>query len=380
MKKHIASPPATVHIRPELLAPIGVTPLDPAIVSRFTEIAVRQLLHEGDAENTLRSYRSAMRYWGAWYALRYHAALTLPVPVPVVLQFVVDHAERSTPEGLITDLPHLVDQALVNRGFKGRTGAPALSTLLHRISVLSKVHQLQNAPNPTQEPPVRELLAKTRRAYAKRGTIVHKKPALTREPLEALLATCDDSLRGLRDRALLLFAWTSGGRRRSEVTAATVMNLVRQPNGDYSYTMGHSKTNQDGADHTTNVKPVIGRAARALDAWLAASNIKDGAVFRRVRRGGLVGEALSPAAVRDIIKVRCAEAGLDSSFSAHSIRSGFVTEAGRHDISLADTMAMTGHASTSAVLGYFRQGQLSNSRAAKLLESPLNEPPIIGPQ
>jgi hypothetical protein len=32
-----------------------------------------------------------------------------------------------------------------------------------------------------------------------------------------MVATCTDGLLGLRDRALLLFAFSSGGRRRSEV-------------------------------------------------------------------------------------------------------------------------------------------------------------------
>jgi len=370
MQKHITSQPAIVDISSELLAPVEVAPLDSGVVGAFTELAVRQLLREGEASNTLRSYRSALRYWASWFALRYHAALALPVSSAVVLQFIVDHAERFTEEGLKTDLPAVIDHALVDRGFKAHVGAPALSTVLHRISVLSKVHQLQSLPNPTQEPVVRELLAKTRRAYAKRGAVPQKKPALTKEPLEALLATCDGSLRGLRDRALVLFAWASGGRRRSEVTAATIKNLVRQLNGDYIYSMGHSKTNQDGGSHAAIAKPVGGRAAQALDAWLAASKIKEGAVFRRIRRGDVLGDALSPAAVRYIIKARCASAGLAQDFSAHSIRSGFVTEAGRRNVPLADAMAMTGHASTSAILGYFRQGQLSNSLTARLLDSP----------
>ncbi|OEZ63868.1 MULTISPECIES: site-specific integrase [unclassified Duganella] len=377
MKQPFSSPVAIADIRSELLTPVNVAPLDPGVVGTFTERAVRQLLREGDAENTLRSYRSALRYWAAWFALRYHAALELPVPSAVVLQFIVDHVQRSTAEGLTTDLPAVIDRALVERGFKAQLGAPALSTVLHRISVLSKVHQLQGLPNPAQEPVVRELLAKTRRAYAKRGAVVQKKPALTKEPLEALLATCDGSLRGLRDRALLLFAWASGGRRRSEVTAATTTNLVRQLGGDYVYLMGHSKTSQDGGGHAASANPVGGRAAQALDAWLAASKIVEGAAFRRIRRGDVLGEALSPAAVRDIIKTRCASAGLAQDFSAHSIRSGFVTEAGRHNVPLADAMAMTGHASTSAILGYFRQGQLSTSLAARLLDGPsTTEPPV----
>jgi integrase len=67
---------------------------------------------------------------------------------------------------------------------------------------------------------VRELLAQTRRAYAKRGARPRKQRALTKDPLQAVLATCDDTLRGKRDRALLLFAWATGGRRRSEVASA----------------------------------------------------------------------------------------------------------------------------------------------------------------
>jgi hypothetical protein len=49
---------------------------------------------------------------------------------------------------------------------------------------------------------VRELLAKTRRAYAKRGALPRKQRSLTKELLQAILATCDESLRGHSDRAL----------------------------------------------------------------------------------------------------------------------------------------------------------------------------------
>ena len=45
--------------------------------------------------------------------------------------------------------------------------------------------------------------------------------------LEAMLATCDDSLEGLRDRALLCFGFASGGRRRSEIAAADLRDLRR---------------------------------------------------------------------------------------------------------------------------------------------------------
>jgi hypothetical protein len=40
--------------------------------------------------------------------------------------------------------------------------------------------------------------------------------------------------------------------------------------------------------------------------------------------------------VRDIVKKRCALAGLEGDFSAHSLLSGFVTDAGRQRLPLGD--------------------------------------------
>ncbi len=193
---------------------------------------------------------------------------------------------------------------------------------------------------------------------------------MTREPLRALLDTCDDSLRGKRDRALLLFAWASGGRRRSEVVRATCENVRRVAPDRYVYTLGWSKTNQQGADLPENEKPVTGAAAAALTDWLAAAGIVEGPIFRRVRRGGHLGDALSEAAVRDIVRERCTLAGLNGNFSAHSLRAGFVTEAALQQVPLAETMTMTGHTSVATVVGYFRRADMLRSRAADLMGGP----------
>jgi integrase len=216
------------------------------------------------------------------------------------------------------------------------------------------------------------LLAQTRRAYAKRGARARKQRALTEDPLQAVLATCDDTLHGQRDRALLLFAWATGGRRRSEVASATLENLQRM-GGDsgrsYLYTLAHSKTNQAGVERPEDVKPLVGSAAQAMQAWLAASGIQEGALFRRIRKGGHLGEPLAPAAVRDIVKERCAMAGVEGKFSAHSLRAGFVTEAGRQNMSLPETMAMTGHHSVATVMGYFRAESALGSKVSRMLDN-----------
>ena len=347
------------------------------------QAALRALLDQGESPNTVRSYRSAARYWAAWFSLRYGRRLELPLPVTVVLQFIVDHGQRQDDAGrLVHELPEAVDAALVAAGHKAAPGAPTLATLTHRVSVLSKLHQLQGLANPCDDGRVRELMARLRRSYARRGAQqVNAKPALTREPLEALLATCDASLAGRRDRALLLFAFASGGRRRSEVTAATLDNTRRvRVDGTlgWVYQMGVSKSNQTGRTRADSHKPVVGRAAEALDAWLAAWSAwaaaagqpaPAGPLWRRIRKGGHVAEPLTPQAVRAIVQARAALAGLDAAgFSAHSLRSGFVTEAAAQNIPMPETMALTGHRSPASVIGYFRKGEVLTMRAARLVE------------
>ncbi len=295
-----------------------------------------------------------------------------PVAAPAVVQFLVDHLQVQGADGLHHGLPEQIDQRLVAQGVKARPGPLSLNTVLHRMAVLSKAHSLQELINPCRHEQVAMLVSRARRAYARRGDLPVKKPALTRAPLQALLDTCDDSLRGLRDRALLLFAWASGGRRRSEVVGATVEN-TRKVGEDYLYLLSHSKTNQSGADRAQDRKPIAGAAALALDAWLAASGIRQGALFRRIRRGDVIGEPLAAAAVRAIVQERCRLAGIEGDFSAHSLRSGFVTEAGRQNVPLGDAMAMTGHASVATVMGYFRAGAAPRSRAARLLETPTGD-------
>lgn len=343
-----------------------VPSLDPDVLTWRASQAADDLIREGESSNTLASYRAALRYWAAWYQLRFGHPLNLPLSTNTVIQFVVDHAARTTASGLRNELPVEIDMMLVEQKFKGRLGPMKLTTLLHRVAVLSKAHQLHALDNPCQDGKVKELIARTRRAYSKRGDLSDKKDALTKTPLLAILATCDDSLIGVRDRALLLFAWSTGGRRRSEIASASMKHLRRVSGEGFVYTLAHSKTNQSGTDRPENRKPIQGAASLALQAWLGKSGIRDGKIFRRVLKNGRVGDSLSTASVRNIVRQRAQLAGLSENFSAHSLRSGFVTEAANQDIPLPDTMALTGHRSVTSVLGYFRA--TTNSKAANLID------------
>jgi integrase len=340
----------------------------PDQLAAAAESAVKEILEEAASANTTRSYASALRYWAAWHQGRYARPIDLPVPEAAVVQFIVDHIARRSTSGLAWELPPALDGQLVLARFKQRLGALKLSTVVHRIAVLSKAHQLRRVENPCEQPSVRHLLARARRASNKRGERPTKKTAITRRELEALVATCDDSLEGLRDRALLYFAFASGGRRRSEVAAADFADLMRLPEGGFVYRLQYSKTQQAGPNaNSTPEKPVLGVAADALAAWIAASGLSEGRIFRRLRKS-VVCAALSPAAVAEIVQRRAARAGLDGDFAGHSLRSGFVTEGGRQGVALPAIMAMTEHRSVASVIGYFQAGGVQDNPAARLLE------------
>jgi integrase len=119
------------------------------------------------------------------------------------------------------------------------------------------------------------------------------------------------------------------------------------------------------------MKPIQGTAADALETWMKALlefRITHGPIFRRILNDRIV-EPLKDGAVREIIRRRAQMADQPlGKLSAHSLRSGFVTEAGKQGISLGETMAMTGHRSVQTVMGYYKSGELSTSRAARLLD------------
>lgn len=343
--------------------------LDPNTVAREAQDAVAAFVIAGMAENTVRSYRTALAYWAAWLQLRYGQVLgDGPVSVPVTLQFVVDHLSRPLPDGGWTHLlPPLVDAALVNAKVKAKPGPLAFSTVSHRLAVLGKWHRLKDWDSPTETSALKTLLRDAGKAQVRRGIAVRKKTAVVVEPLQAMLATCDDGVRGIRDRALLLLAWSGGGRRRSEVVGLRIGDVRRLDEDTWLYALGATKTDLGGMRRE---KPLRGPAAQALAAWLDVAPASAGPLFRRLYKGGKVGTTgLSSDQVARIVQRRAKLAGLDGDWAAHSLRSGFVTEAGRQGVPLGEVMAMTEHRSVATVMGYFQAGSLLGSKATQLLPS-----------
>ena len=320
-----------------------------------TASRVKAILDAGTAENTRKAYRKDIEYFSAWHRATTGRLLLYPIPVPVVVRFIVDHLKI---------MPGMVETGLIEQGFKARIGQHSLSTVCRRIASLSVLHEARKLENPCRSAEVTTLLSKAKRAQAKEGG-PQKKRAITRDILDLMLNTCGNSLIDKRDKALLLFGFSSGGRRRSEIASAKVETLT-PVEGGYVYHIPMSKTDQEGRGQDV---PVLGRAAIALDAWLEAARIEDGFIFRGVAKGGRITDRLSDKAVARIVKKRAEMVGLDPvQFGGHSLRSGFVTEAGRQGKTLADTMTLSGHKSMSTALKYHQSGAVVHNTAARLAD------------
>lgn len=312
-----------------------------------------EILRDYSSENTAKAYKSDLVYWHAWLSAS-GFSFREPVGLDHVKAFVIQHVEG---------LPHDTDQKLVEQDFKYALGTHKLTTVKRRVASLSVHLQLTKLSNPCQDAEVKKLLEKLTK---KHGEQKRKGRAITLDVLNAMLETCGDSLIELRDKAILLFAWASGGRRRSEVSEAEMQNLEVLGNGNYLYHIARSKTDQVGKGHKV---PINGRAANALRKWLETSDIKEGKIFRSVgKSGNRIGEKITDVDINRIVKRRCKKAGYDPvQYSAHSLRSGFITEAGRQGCALGDAMELSGHRNVNTAMGYYQVGNLVNNKAANMV-------------
>jgi integrase len=183
----------------------------------------------------------------------------------------------------------------------------------------------------------------------------------------------------LRDRAILLIAFATGGRRRSEVASlrrsqiSIVEPIKLRPTDAVSSTvpcvriaLGRTKATTAGQGAFVFA---AGPAALALHEWMEFAEIRSGPVFRAVRKDDSIGQTpLTPQSVNLILKKRCRLAGLDPvDFSAHGLQSGFMTQAGRDEIPLMDAMRQSAHKSVQQAAGYYDEQEHAQSRSVGIV-------------
>ncbi len=312
------------------------------------------IINHSTSEKTAKAYQGDAAYWESWLSAIGFNVGSL-ITEKEVISFIIQHAEGLDPD---------IEKQLVEQGHK-KPGHHKLSTIKRRVASLSILFEKTKIiPNPCKSTEVKALLQKLTK---KLGGSKPAGKAITKDILSDMLDTCKGKLIDVRDKALLLFAWASGGRRRAEVSSAHIRDLVATSAGDFIYTIPHSKTDQEAKGYPV---PVKGKAATALRQWIDAAGIIDGPIFRSINKGGRVGTtALSDVYIHRIVRYRLKNAGYDESkFGAHSIRSGFVTECGRQGKNLGDVMAMTTHRNVATCLKYYQSGNIINNSASNLAD------------
>ena len=112
-----------------------------------------------------------------------------------------------------------------------------------------------------------------------------------------------------------------------------------------------------------------GRVAVALHDWMHFAEITSGPIFREIRKDGSIAtNQLTPRLVNLILKKRCRMAGLDpAEFSAHGLRSGFMTQAERDGIPLMDAMRQSAHKSHQRAAGYNDEQDHAHSMSVRIV-------------
>lgn len=342
---------------------------------------LRHLAKQGIGENSLRALASDLGYLEAWSLAATGFSLPWPAPEAQLIKFVAHHlwdpVKRETDPA--HGMPEDVAAALKSAKLLRVDGPHAPSTVRRRLSSWSTLTGWRGLKGKFNAPGLRSAIKLAVRASARPRARKSKK-AVTADILATLLQACaDDRLVDVRDRALLLMAFASGGRRRSEVSSLRVEQLIEEdpvpvdpkdPDGPKlpctKIQLGRTKTTEADADA---VVLLVGRPVLALQEWLERANISEGAVFRGIDRWGhLERKAMTPQAVNLILKRRIAQAGLDPVlFSAHGLRSGYLTETARRGIPLQEAMQQSQHRSVNQASRYYNEAERQLGQAARVI-------------
>ena len=143
---------------------------------------------------------------------------------------------------------------------KGRRSA----TIRRAIAGISTIFRLNRMPDPSKDP---EVIIAMKRMHRKLGRASSQAQAITADVLEKLLATIDNSDRGIRDRALLLIAYDTLCRR-SELVSLQIQDVKTVEKDGKEHTtilLRRSKTDQESAGRWLHLSE---RGQAALKQWL----------------------------------------------------------------------------------------------------------------
>ena len=169
-----------------------------------------------------------------------------------------------------------------------------------------------------------------------------------------VFAEAEKTLSGLRDAAMIRLM-SDCLLRISEVVSVNVADFDKK-----TLIVRQSKTDQEGIETALYV---TADTRRVIKRYLKKAEITDGAVFRRIRRGGHVGqERLTDFSARRIIQQRAKAAGVDGFIAGHSLRVGSAVSLAQAGATVVD-MQIAGRWKSSQMPAHYAKAELAERGA-----------------
>lgn len=318
----------------------------PAHLQDLTDRA-RGYVAAASSANTRKAYASDWKHFAAW--CRRQNLSPLP-PDPEIVGLYITACASGSAVGTAT-----------------RNGKPnTVSTIERRLAAIGWNCAQRGTPLDRKDRAITTVMAGIRNKHA---APPRQKEAILPEELIAMLETLErGTLRGMRDRAMLLIGF-AGGLRRSEITG---LDLGRDQTED-----GHGwiEIFDRGALLTLRGKTgwrevEVGRGSSdatcpvaALDTWIRFARLARGPLFRRVTgKGKDVGpDRLNDQEVARLVKKTALAAGVrgdlseaerGEKFAGHSLRAGLASSA---EVDERHVQKQLGHASAEMTRRYQRR-------------------------
>ncbi len=320
------------------------TDLELVETSPITEaqgVAVQAALDAALSPGTRAAYASSWKTWTEWCALNGHA----PIPAQ----------------------PMAMAAFLTDRAAGGR----AVTTISKDLAAIRAEHERAGLEDPTAHRGVRQVMRGVRRQVGAAAT-KQAHPLTTPEIRRIVNAIDRGSLRGLRDRALILTGYAAA-LRRGELAGLHVSDLTFRSQG-VVVNLRRSKSDQEGEGSLIGI--VRGQhpetdPVSAVLAWIKAAELEgDDFLFqpvawsdRRPLDRGMTGQSVAA-----VVTERAAAAGLgDLPVTGHSLRAGHATQASEAGVSATRLARTTRHANLSTLARYVRPAEvLGDSTSGEL--------------
>ena len=230
------------------------------------------------------------------------------------------------------------------------------SSIKIAVASIAAIHNLNSLNDPTQDPDVK---IEMRRMYRILGRYAKQAHGINRDLLDKMVATTDTSLRGTRDKAILLVAYDSLCRRSEIVSLECEDLIIDDEDGNVKLKLRKSKTDPHGVGKNLYLS---NEAQNALKEWINRSKMSSGKLFRSVTSTGKIKDGLDSSQIGRIYKKIAARSNIDPNIikkiSSHSTRVGAAQDLMLSGAALPIIMNRGRWTKTDTAMRYIENSQL----------------------